>query len=70
MADADQLTTFKTELKGLLTSLAVCLMLFGLPDGLQAGLGEFRAWQTSQFCPCGLQKEFHPQEAHAPTCTG
>lgn len=43
MADAGRLTIFKTELKGLLASLEVCLPLFGLPGGLQARLGEFRA---------------------------
>lgn len=43
MADAAQLAAFKTELKGLLARLEVCLPLSGLPGGLQARLGEFRA---------------------------
>ena len=43
MADAGRLTTFKTELKGLPAILEVCLLLSGLPGGLQARLGEFRA---------------------------
>ena len=70
MADAGQQTTFKTERKGLLASLVVCLPLFGLLDGLQATLGDFRAWLTSLFGPCGLQKLFHLQEARDPVCTG